>query len=202
MEKLTATGLVPVIKEEARKKPLLGICLGMQLLFEKSYEYGEHQGLGFVQGEVCPLEPDLKDPALKVPQIGWNALHILRDDPLFQYIQEGEYVYYVHSYYGRHCTASTLAVSDYSIPVTGVVRFEMDTGYRLQDGDSASYTAESIIGEGTIAAVEDPAEKEAGLDAVMNQITGKDQWTYGPAKAGCSGWRWSASPARSTCDTS
>ena len=104
MEKLTATGL------------------GMQLLFEKSYEYGEHQGLGFVQGEVCPLEPDLKDPALKVPQIGWNALHILRDDPLFQYIQEGEYVYYVHSYYGRHCTASTLAVSDYSIPVTGVVR--------------------------------------------------------------------------------
>ena len=98
MEKLTATGLVPVIKEEARKKPLLGICLGMQLLFEKSYEYGEHQGLGFVQGEVCPLEPDLKDPALKVPQIGWNALHILRDDPLFQYIQEGEYVYYVHSY--------------------------------------------------------------------------------------------------------
>ena len=90
----------------------------MQLLFEKSYEYGEHQGLGFVQGEVCPLEPDLKDPALKVPQIGWNALHILRDDPLFQYIQEGEYVYYVHSYYGRHCTASTLAVSDYSIPAT------------------------------------------------------------------------------------
>ena len=62
MEKLTATGLVPVIKEEARKKPLLGICLGMQLLFEKSYEYGEHQGLGFVQGEVCPLEPDLKRP--------------------------------------------------------------------------------------------------------------------------------------------
>ena len=102
--------------------PYFGICLGMQLLFEKSYEYGEHQGLGFVQGEVCPLEPDLKDPALKVPQIGWNALHILRDDPLFRYIQEGEYVYYVHSYYGRHCTASTLAVSDYSIPVTGVVR--------------------------------------------------------------------------------
>lgn len=63
-----------------------------------------------------------KDPALKVPQIGWNALHILRDDPLFQYIQEVKYVYYVHSYYGRHCTASTLAVSDYSIPVTGVVR--------------------------------------------------------------------------------
>ena len=122
MDKLVATGLVPVIRAEAEKKPLLGICLGMQLLFEKSYEYGEHGGLGFVKGEVCPLEPDLKDKTLKVPQIGWNALHIVRDDPLFRYIREGEYVYYVHSYYGKNCTESTLAVSDYSIPVTGVVR--------------------------------------------------------------------------------
>ena len=122
MAKLEATGLVPVIKQEVEHKPLLGICLGMQLLFEKSYEYGEHEGLGFVKGEVCPLEPDLKDKTLKVPQIGWNALHIVRDDPLFRYIREGEYVYYVHSYYGKNCTESTLAVSDYSIPVTGVVR--------------------------------------------------------------------------------
>lgn len=121
-DRLRSGGLDQHVLAQGQKKPVLGICLGMQLLFEKSYEYGEHQGLGFVQGEVCPLEPDLKDPALKVPRIGWNALHILRDDPLFQYIQEGEYVYYVHSYYGRHCTASTLAVSDYSIPVTGVVR--------------------------------------------------------------------------------
>lgn len=121
-DRLRSGGLDQHVLAQGQKKPVLGICLGMQLLFEKSYEYGEHQGLGFVQGEVCPLEPDLKDPALKVPQIGWNALHILRDDPIFQYIQEGEYVYYVHSYYGRHCTASTLAVSDYSIPVTGVVR--------------------------------------------------------------------------------
>lgn len=121
-DRLRSGGLDQHVLAQGQKKPVLGICLGMQLLFEKSYEYGEHQGLGFVQGEVCPLEPDLKDPALKVPQIGWNALHILRDDPLFKYIQEGEYVYYVHSYYGRHCTASTLAVSDYSIPVTGVVR--------------------------------------------------------------------------------
>lgn len=121
-DRLRSGGLDQHVLAQGQKKPVLGICLGMQLLFEKSYEYGEHQGLGFVQGEICPLEPNLKDPALKVPQIGWNALHILRDDPLFQYIQEGEYVYYVHSYYGRHCTASTLAVSDYSIPVTGVVR--------------------------------------------------------------------------------
>lgn len=122
MDKLGATGLVPVIREEAEKKPLLGICLGMQLLFDKSYEYGEHAGLGFVRGEVCPLEPDLKDKNLKVPQIGWNALQLLRDDPLFRYIKNGEYVYYVHSFYGKGCAAATLAVSDYSVPVTGVVR--------------------------------------------------------------------------------
>ena len=90
MAKLEATGLVPVMKEEAEKKPLLGICLGMQLLFEKSYEYGEHEGLGFVKGEVCPLEPDLADKSLKVPQIGWNALHIVKDDPLFKYIREAK----------------------------------------------------------------------------------------------------------------
>ena len=80
MAKLTATGLVPVLKEQAEQKPLLGICLGMQLLFEKSYEYGEHAGLGFIKGEVCPLGPDLADKSLKVPQMGWNALHIVKDD--------------------------------------------------------------------------------------------------------------------------
>ena len=108
MDKLSATGLVPVIREQAAQKPLLGICLGMQLLFEKSYEYGEHGGLGFVKGEVCPLEPDLKDKTLKVPQIGWNALHIVRDDPLFRYIREGEYVYYVHSYYREYTCCQRL----------------------------------------------------------------------------------------------
>ena len=122
MAKLEATGLVPVLQEEAKTKPLLGICLGMQLLFERSYEYGTHAGLGLIPGEVCPLEPDLTDKSLKVPQIGWNALHIVREDPLFRYIQEGEYVYYVHSYYAKSCAESTLAVSEYSIPVTGVVR--------------------------------------------------------------------------------
>ena len=122
MAKLEATGLVPVIKEEAEKKPLLGICLGMQLLFEKSFEYGEHPGLGFVPGQVCPLAPDLGDKTLKVPQIGWNAVHILHDDPIFKYVRDGEYFYYVHSYYGKNCAANTLAVSDYSLPVTGVVK--------------------------------------------------------------------------------
>ena len=125
MAKLEATGLVPVMKEEAEKKPLLGICLGMQLLFEKSYEYGEHAGLGLIPGVVCPLADDLADPNLKVPHIGWNALDIVpgrENDPLFKYIKDGEYVYYVHSYYAKNCAASTLATSEYSIPVTGAVR--------------------------------------------------------------------------------
>ena len=125
MAKLEATGLVSVIKEESQKKPLLGICLGMQLLFEKSCEYGEHRGLGLIPGEVCPLADDLTDPALKVPHIGWNAMDIVpgrEADPLFKYVKNGEYVYYVHSYYAKNCAASTLATSDYSIPVTSAVR--------------------------------------------------------------------------------
>lgn len=125
MQKLTDTGLVPVIKEEAARKPLLGICLGMQLLFEESYEYGRHAGLGLVPGKVCPLADDLADPALKVPHIGWNAMDIVpgrEDDPLFRYVKNGEYVYYVHSFYAKDCAASTLVTSEYSIPVTGAVR--------------------------------------------------------------------------------
>ena len=123
MDKLTATGLVPVLKEVTQHTPLLGICLGMQLLFDKSYEFGEHEGLGLIPGQVCPLAEDLTDPALKIPHIGWNALDITRpDDPLFKYVQNGEYVYYVHSFYAKDCAASTLATSEYSIPVTGAVR--------------------------------------------------------------------------------
>ncbi len=125
MQKLTATGLVPVLRQEVEKKPLLGICLGMQLLFEKSYEYGEHEGLGFIKGKVCPLAPVLEKAgagALKIPQIGWNALEIVREDPLFRYVNEGEYVYYVHSFFADDCTESTIAVSEYAISVTGAVR--------------------------------------------------------------------------------
>lgn len=125
MAKLEATGLVPVLQQEVQRKPLLGICLGMQLLFEKSYEYGEHAGLGLIPGAVRPLADDLKDPALKVPHIGWNRLDLVpgrEDDPLFRYTRPGEYVYYVHSFYATGCADYTLATSEYSIPVTGAVR--------------------------------------------------------------------------------
>ncbi len=121
--KLDATGLVPVLRAEAEKKPLLGICLGMQLLFDKSFEYGEHPGLGLVPGQVVDLRRDLTDQTLKVPHMGWNSLRIVKDDPLFRYFRDGEYVYYVHSFYARDCADSTLGTSQYGdVAVTGVVR--------------------------------------------------------------------------------
>ena len=123
MDKLNASGLVPVLEEAAGSKPLLGICLGMQLLFERSYEYGEHDGLGFLPGEVSDLREDLEDPNLKVPHMGWNSLNIIQQDPIFRYVQEGEYFYYVHSYYAKQCRDALLAVSRYGdLSVTGVVR--------------------------------------------------------------------------------
>lgn len=121
--KLDATGLVPVLREEAAKKPLLGICLGMQLLLDKSFEYGEHPGLGLIPGQVTELRRDLNDPALKVPHMGWNSLDIGKADPLFHEVDSGEYVYYVHSFYATDCAGATLATSGYGgVAVPGVVR--------------------------------------------------------------------------------
>lgn len=121
--KLDETGLVPVLLEEAGRKPLLGICLGMQLLFDRSFEYGEHPGLGLIPGEVAYLGEDLTDKTLKIPHMGWNSLEAVRDDPLFRYFQDGEYVYYVHSYYARNCEENTLGTSGYGdVAVTGAVR--------------------------------------------------------------------------------
>ena len=121
--KLDATGLVPVIQAEVARKPLLGICLGMQLLFDRGFEYGEHPGLGLVPGQVVDLHGALEDKSLKVPHMGWNSLQIVKDDPLFRYVRDGEYVYYVHSFYAANCLPSTLATSRYgNVDVTGVVR--------------------------------------------------------------------------------
>lgn len=124
MAALGRSGTIPAVLEAVGAgRPLLGICLGMQLLFDRSSEYGDHPGLGLVPGEVTDLRADLEDPALKVPHMGWNSLHVVRDDPLFRYFRDGEYVYYVHSFYARNCKESTLAVSQYgNVAVTGVVR--------------------------------------------------------------------------------
>ena len=126
MAGLDRLGLVEPLRQKAQSgTPLLGICLGMQMLFDESEEFGLHKGLGLIPGEVCPLADDLKDPSLKVPHIGWNRLDLVprwEDDPLFKYTKPGEYVYYVHSFYAKNCAANTLATSEYSIPVTGAVK--------------------------------------------------------------------------------
>lgn len=125
--KLKATGLVETIISQTQKgKPLLGICLGMQLLFETSYEYGCHKGLGLIKGEIASIEEDLPKrqdgQKLKVPHIGWNSLQLKGEDPLFKYIKEGDHVYYVHSFYGKNCVENTIASSNYDIEITGAVR--------------------------------------------------------------------------------
>ena len=123
-EKLRALGLDALLRELAEQgKPLMGICLGMQLLFDKSLEYGEHQGLGLISGRVAPLDPLLRN-AEKVPHMGWNSLDFARpEDSLLQGIAPGDYVYYVHSFFATECSAAVVASSDYGgVQVPGIVR--------------------------------------------------------------------------------
>lgn len=121
--KLRESGLDRVIKDACGKgKPLLGICLGMQLLLERSFEYGEHEGLGLIKGSIRPIS-DVIDKNLKIPHIGWNALSFgEKKDELFKYINEGDFVYFVHSYYGAECEESVIATTEYSATLTAAVR--------------------------------------------------------------------------------
>ncbi len=123
-KKLKSSGLWDAITEEVNKgKPLLGICLGMQMLFEKSFEYGEHEGLSFIKGDICPIKPDVED-GLKIPHIGWNALVFPKDkekSQLFKYVNEGDCVYFVHSYYGKNCEKSVTSMADYGGLITASV---------------------------------------------------------------------------------
>ena len=120
-EKLRSSGMDRAVKEEAaRGKPLLGICLGMQMLFERSYEYGVHEGLGLLKGEIRPIAERI--PAgLKIPQMGWNSLRFVQESPLLKYSREGEYVYFVHSYSAVNCEDSLLAVTEYGADLTAAV---------------------------------------------------------------------------------
>ena len=124
-QKLVDTGLIPILNEEVEKgKPLLGICLGMQMLFEKSFEYGAHEGLGYIKGDVCALNDDIESD-LKVPHIGWNKLIIKnKSNPLLKYTNEGDYVYYVHSFYAKNCEDSIVAYSEYGVDVPGLVNYK------------------------------------------------------------------------------
>ena len=124
-EKLRGSGLDTVVREEAgRGKPLLGICLGMQLLFERSFEFGEHEGLGLLRGSVRPIASVI--PAeLKIPQIGWNALKFVKKEgkisPILGRVREGDYVYFVHSYAAMDCGESVIATTSYGAELTAAV---------------------------------------------------------------------------------
>ncbi|MBQ6626550.1 MAG: imidazole glycerol phosphate synthase subunit HisH [Ruminococcus sp.] len=120
--KLRESGLDKFIKELANNgKPLMGICLGMQLLFDKSYEYGEHKGLSLIKGEVVPIKDDV-DESLKIPHIGWNALKFIGEpSPIFSNIEDGDCVYFVHSYYAKNCENSVIATTEYGAELTAAV---------------------------------------------------------------------------------
>ena len=117
--KLRESGLDRVVKEEAQKgKPVMGICLGMQMLFEKSYEYGEHEGLGLIPGAIRPIA-DVIPEGLKIPQIGWNSLSFGETrHPVFRDLQEGDFVYFVHSYYAATGEENIIAKTEYGAPLT------------------------------------------------------------------------------------
>ena len=120
-DKLNASGMVPALKAQIEKgKPVMGICLGMQLLFDKSYEYGEHEGLGLVSGEIRPIADRVSD--LKIPHMGWNALTFENGKhPLFKYVNEGDCVYFVHSFCAVNCEKDRIAWSEYGADITAAV---------------------------------------------------------------------------------
>jgi len=128
--KLFSSGLADVVLEQvALGKPLMGICLGMQMLFERSFEYGEHKGLGLIKGNVVSMEGRIPSE-LKIPHIGWNALSFKTNSPLFKYINEGDCVYFVHSYYACDCDENITATAEYGAEITACV--EKDNVYGCQ----------------------------------------------------------------------
>ncbi|MBE0600284.1 MAG: imidazole glycerol phosphate synthase subunit HisH [Firmicutes bacterium] len=121
-DKLRALKLDTLVKDlAAQGKPLLGVCLGMQLLFDKSFEYGEHEGLALIRGQVRDMSPYTGD--LKVPHMGWNSLDFQTPgDPLLKDIRPGDYVYFVHSFYAADCQSALIATADYGVTVPAIVR--------------------------------------------------------------------------------
>lgn len=118
IDSLTDMNLIPVIKEQAEKgKFIIGICLGMQLLYDKSYENGEYEGLGLIEGTIEKIDVDLK-----IPHMGWNNIKFDKNDPILKYINEDEYVYFVHSYYAKSKNKELVAYANYGINVPAIVR--------------------------------------------------------------------------------
>lgn len=126
-KKLRESGLADVVVDEVKNgKPLLGICLGMQMLFERSFEYGEHEGLGLIKGDIVSMEGVVPE-GYKIPHIGWNGLHFPKDKPkneLFKYVDENDCVYFVHSYFGTNCDESVIATTEYGAELTAAVAYK------------------------------------------------------------------------------
>lgn len=123
-DKLCESGMDEAVRRAVKSgKPVMGICLGMQLLFERSYEYGEHPGLGLLEGEVVGMEGRLPG-GLAIPHIGWNALRIKRPGGVLKYVEEGDCVYFVHSYYAENCAVSLTATAEYGLELTAAVQRE------------------------------------------------------------------------------
>ena len=137
-KKLASSGLKEVVLSEVKKgKPLLGICLGMQLLFDKSYEYGEHDGLGLIKGEIRPIKEVIPSD-YKIPHIGWNGLKFNKTSKLFKYINEGDHVYFVHSFYGAECEQSVIATAEYGAFLTAAVEDKNVFGCQFHPEKSGS----------------------------------------------------------------
>ena len=121
-KKLRQNGLDKLLLELAQNgKPFLGICLGMQMLFDRSFEYGEHKGLGLIKGDVIPMKGVIPDN-LKIPHIGWNPLIFKKSSPLFSKITNGDCVYFVHSFYAENCEESVIATAEYGKELTAAVQ--------------------------------------------------------------------------------
>lgn len=139
-EKLRATGLDQVLLEEAaRGKKIMGICLGMQMLFEESHEYGIHKGLGLIPGRVVPMAGYIPEE-LKVPHIGWNPLILKGEEkhPLLKYVEEGDCVYFVHSYFATDCQESVIATAEYGRELTAAVAKDNVMGCQFHPEKSGS----------------------------------------------------------------
>ena len=136
--KLRESGLDALLKDEVKKgKPLMGICLGMQLLFEKSYEYGEHEGLGLLKGSVLPFSEHISS-SYKIPHIGWNKLSLCKDAPIWKHVKDGDYVYFVHSFFVPVSEGETAAVTEYGIPFTAAVAKDNIFGCQFHPEKSGS----------------------------------------------------------------
>ncbi len=133
MDKLNRRGLTRLLREQAGKKPLLGICLGMQVLFEKGFEFGEHEGLGLLPGSVERMAPD----GLKIPHMGWNSLRFHNPSPLLAGVPEGSYVYFVHSFAARTDAENLCAVADYGMEVPALVAKGLVFGAQFHPEKSA-----------------------------------------------------------------